>query len=92
MRILAFLGLANTSCVVATGEQSVGINEKESLPVENYKYRGHLDINKVIEISEPPEDCRPELEGMTYEDSNGERHVVALPYHMAKCPGISTDN
>ncbi|WP_170849421.1 DUF2790 domain-containing protein [Azotobacter beijerinckii] len=67
------------------------LNEKESLPIENYKYRDHLGINKVIEISEPPEDRRPELERMTYEDSNGERHVVEFSI-MAKCPGISTDN
>ncbi|WP_396335856.1 DUF2790 domain-containing protein [Azotobacter beijerinckii] len=91
MRILACLSLAGISCVVASGEQSVDTDERESLPIEDYRYGDHLDINKVIEISEPPEDCKPELERMTYEDSNGKRHVVEFPV-MAKCPGISTDN
>ena len=88
MKIFAFFVLAGISCIVAAEEQAAVADKQESLPVEDYKYGDHLDVKKVIEIEEPPADCKAELEKMVYEDSNGKRHVEEFPV-MAKCPGIS---
>jgi len=87
MKKLTFLIFAGV-CVLAAEGKAVAAGKQESLPVEDYKYGDHLDIKKVINIQEPPADCKAELEKMTYEDSNGKRHIAEFPV-MAKCPGIS---
>jgi hypothetical protein len=44
--------------------------------VEQYTYSTHLDIAKVISIDELPNVCRVVPQHMTYEDSQGKRHVL----------------
>ncbi|MDF0732257.1 DUF2790 domain-containing protein [Pseudomonas entomophila] len=45
-------------------------------PVEQYSYSQHLDIARVISISEVPNVCEVAPAHMTYEDSKGQRHVL----------------
>ncbi|MFJ3368405.1 DUF2790 domain-containing protein [Pseudomonas sp. NPDC086251] len=45
-------------------------------PVENYAYGTKLDIKKVIAVSDIPDQCGPVPAQMTYEDSNGQRHIL----------------
>ncbi len=42
----------------------------EPLPIEQYSYSQHLDIDHVISISEVPNVCAVVPVRMTYEDSN----------------------
>ncbi|MCW1243470.1 DUF2790 domain-containing protein [Pseudomonas sp. SAICEU22] len=44
--------------------------------VETYDYSTKLDIQHVISITEPANECAPVPVRMTYEDSHGERHVL----------------
>lgn len=50
--------------------------EENKSPVETYTYGSHLDIKKVITITDVPNDCGPVPAQMTYEDSKGQRHVM----------------
>jgi hypothetical protein len=45
-------------------------------PVETYTYDTKLDIQKVITVSDIPDLCGPVPAQMTYEDSQGQRHVL----------------
>jgi hypothetical protein len=51
-------------------------SESNSAPIETYSYATKLDIEHVISISEPANECAPVPVQMTYEDSYGERHVL----------------
>lgn len=50
--------------------------EAEQIPVEHYTYSQHLDIARVISMSEVPNVCEVVPARMTYEDSKGQRHVL----------------
>ncbi|WP_296264434.1 DUF2790 domain-containing protein [Pseudomonas sp. UBA6562] len=45
-------------------------------PVEAYSYAQHLDIAHVLSVSEVPNVCAVVPARMTYEDSQGQRHVL----------------
>ncbi|WP_033045984.1 MULTISPECIES: DUF2790 domain-containing protein [Pseudomonas] len=47
-----------------------------STPIETYNYSTKLDIEHVISITEPANECAPVPVQMTYEDSHGQRHVL----------------
>ncbi|WP_460126204.1 DUF2790 domain-containing protein [Pseudomonas sp. S2_C03] len=44
--------------------------------VETYHYGMKLDIQKVISVSEIANECAPVPAQMTYEDSQGKRHIL----------------
>ncbi|POA41604.1 DUF2790 domain-containing protein [Pseudomonas sp. MPR-ANC1] len=48
----------------------------QDTPVQTYGYSTNLDIEHVISITEPANECAPVPVQMTYEDSHGERHVL----------------
>ena len=48
----------------------------QDTPVQTYSYSTNLDIEHVISITEPANECAPVPVQMTYEDSHGERHVL----------------
>ncbi|MBK4991173.1 MULTISPECIES: DUF2790 domain-containing protein [Pseudomonas] len=48
----------------------------EQIPVEQYSYSQHLDIAHVISLSEVPNVCEVVPARMTYEDSQGQRHIL----------------
>ncbi|MFP3680198.1 DUF2790 domain-containing protein [Pseudomonas sp. URMO17WK12:I12] len=45
-------------------------------PVETYTYDTHLDIKRVISVSDVGDECGPVPAQMTYEDSRGQQHVL----------------
>ena len=48
----------------------------EQIPVEHYNYSQHLDIAKVLSMSPVADVCAVVPARMTYEDSQGHRHVL----------------
>jgi hypothetical protein len=49
---------------------------KSKTPVDTYTYDMKLDIQKVITVSDIPDQCGPVPAQMTYEDSQGQRHIL----------------
>jgi hypothetical protein len=45
-------------------------------PVETYTYDTHLDIKRVISVSDVGDECGAVPAQMTYEDSHGQQHVL----------------
>lgn len=43
---------------------------------EQYDYSTRLDVAHVVSITEPANECAPVPVQMTYEDSQGQRHVL----------------
>ena len=48
----------------------------EQIPVEPYSYSQHLDIARVMSMSEVPRVCEVVPARMTYEDSQGQKHIL----------------
>ncbi|MCE0961512.1 DUF2790 domain-containing protein [Pseudomonas putida] len=48
----------------------------EQAPVEQYSYSRHLDIARVISMSQVPDVCEVVPARMTYEDSQRNEHVL----------------
>ncbi|MHC8294589.1 DUF2790 domain-containing protein [Pseudomonas sp. LB3P58] len=45
-------------------------------PVDTYTYDTKLDIQKVVTVTDIPDQCGPVPAQMTYEDSQGQRHIL----------------
>lgn len=56
--------------------ETQAVAEANSAPVETYTYAMHLDVKKVIAITEAGDQCGAVPVQMTYEDSKGQRHVL----------------
>ncbi len=54
-------------------------------PVETYTYDTHLDIKRVISVTDVGEQCGPVSAQMTYEDSHGQQHVVEYQVMGTRC-------
>ncbi|CAK9890615.1 hypothetical protein PS652_03464 [Pseudomonas fluorescens] len=76
MKMKALLVLALGSLCSAAMADEVANGGAEQIPVEQYSYSQHLDIAKVISMSEVPNVCEVVPARMTYEDSQGKRHVL----------------
>lgn len=74
MKALLVLALASV-CASAMADDIANTNA-EQIPVEQYSYSQHLDIAKVISMSEIPNVCEVVPARMTYEDSNGQKHIL----------------
>ncbi|TDF77570.1 DUF2790 domain-containing protein [Pseudomonas sp. H9] len=74
MKALLALALGSV-CSVALADE-VANGDAEQIPVEQYSYSQHLDIAKVISMSEVPNVCEVVPARMTYEDSQGQRHIL----------------
>ncbi|WP_047275832.1 DUF2790 domain-containing protein [Pseudomonas lundensis] len=48
----------------------------EPLPVEHYSYSQHLDIAHVISTTDIANVCAVVPMRMTYEDTNGQKHIL----------------
>ena len=73
--IAIFLAL---SCIGAQAfaEESQAKVSRDQTPVETYSYGSKLDVKKVISVTDVPPECGPVSAQMTYEDSQGQRHVL----------------
>lgn len=74
MKALLVLVLGSV-CGAAMADE-VANNGAEQIPVEQYSYSQHLDIAKVISMSEIPNVCEVVPARMTYEDSQGHKHIL----------------
>ncbi|MFI7859438.1 DUF2790 domain-containing protein [Pseudomonas promysalinigenes] len=72
MKALLVLVLGGLCSTAMAGETST----VEQIPVEQYTYSQHLDIARVISMSEVPNVCEVVPARMTYEDSNGHKHIL----------------
>lgn len=64
-----------TVCASALADE-VANTSTGQIPVEQYSYSQHLDIAKVISMSEIPNVCEVVPARMTYEDSQGQKHIL----------------
>ena len=76
MKALALLALAGVSCMVAADELPTPADHPKSLEVEHYAYGMHPDIARVLTTSAVPNVCQSVPVQMTYEDHQGQRHVM----------------
>ncbi|EKT4455422.1 DUF2790 domain-containing protein [Pseudomonas putida] len=72
MKALLVLVLGSLCGAAMAGEAK----DAEQIPVEQYSYSQHLDIARVISMSEVPNVCEVVPARMTYEDSKGQRHIL----------------
>lgn len=74
-KLAMFLALGVLGSQAFAGENhSTGADSKT--PVETYTYDTKLDIQKVITVTDIPDQCGPVSAQMTYEDSHGQRHIL----------------
>lgn len=72
---LMVMALSSFSVAVMAAETTAtAVNSTP--PVEEYTYTTHLDIAKVVSMSEIPNVCKVVPARMTYEDSKGVEHVL----------------
>ncbi|MGS7251902.1 DUF2790 domain-containing protein [Pseudomonas sp. SK] len=72
MKALLVLVLGSLCGAAMAGEGK----DAEQIPVEQYNYAQHLDIARVISMSEVPNVCEVVPARMTYEDSKGQKHIL----------------
>ncbi|AEJ14374.1 conserved hypothetical protein [Pseudomonas putida S16] len=72
MKALLVLVLGSLCGAAMAGEAK----DAEQIPVEQYSYSQHLDIARVISMSEVPNVCEVVPARMTYEDSKGQKHIL----------------
>jgi hypothetical protein len=73
MKALLVLALGGL-CSAAMADEVA--NDVEQIPVEQYSYSQHLDIARVLSMSEVPNVCEVVPARMTYEDSKGRKHIL----------------
>lgn len=74
-KLAMFLALGVLGTQAFAGE-SHSTSADSKTPVETYTYDTKLDIQKVIAVTDIPDQCGPVPAQMTYEDSHGQRHVL----------------
>lgn len=75
MKALLVLALSSLCATAMADEVPTDVASK-TVPVEEYTYSTHLDIAKVISMSEVPNVCEVVPARMEYEDSTGQRHIL----------------
>ena len=75
MKALLVLALSSL-CATAMADEVPTDVASHNVPVEEYTYSTHLDIAKVISMSEVPSVCEVVPARMEYEDSKGQRHIL----------------
>lgn len=75
MKALLVLVLSSL-CVTAMADEAPTDVAQQKPAIEEYTYSTHLDIAKVISMSEVPDVCGVVPMKMEYDDSNGQRHIL----------------
>lgn len=75
MKALVVLALSSL-CATAMADEIPTDAASHNVPVEQYTYSSHPDIQKVISMSEVPDVCEVVPARMVYEDSHGTRHIM----------------
>ena len=72
----ALLVLVLGSVCGAAMADNLANNGGEQIPVEQYSFSQHVDIAKDLSMSEIPNVCEVVPARMTYEDSQGQKHIL----------------
>ncbi len=81
MKVLLVMALSSLCAAAALADEAPTELAGQSAPiVEDYTYSTHLDVAKVLSMSNIPEVCEVVPVKMEYEDSQGQRHI--LNYHV----------
>lgn len=81
---VAMLVLFGFSSLVMAQEGPAPVQDQQ-IAVEQYSYSTHLDVAKVISQTEIADVCGVVPMRMTYEDSQGKRHVLAYKVMGSGC-------
>ncbi|CRM50824.1 MULTISPECIES: DUF2790 domain-containing protein [Pseudomonas] len=81
---IAILALFGFSTMVMAQEGTAPVQDQH-VPVEQYSYSTHLDVAKVISQTEVADVCGVVPMRMTYEDSQGKRHILAYEVMGTGC-------
>lgn len=77
MKALVVMALSSLCATAALADEAptelAGLNAPI---VEDYTYSTHLDVAKVLSMSEVPNVCEVVPAKMEYEDSQGQRHIL----------------
>ncbi len=81
MKALVVMALSSVCATAALADEApTELAGKNAPIVEDYTYSTHLDIAKVLSMSNVPDVCEVVPVKMEYEDSQGQRHI--LNYHV----------
>lgn len=75
MKALMFLVLSSLCATAMADQTPTGVAQQQPV-VEEYTYSTHLDIAKVVSMSEIPNVCEVVPAKMEYDDSKGQRHIL----------------
>ena len=73
MKALLVLPLSSLCATAMADEVPTDVAQQ---PIEEYTYSTHLDIAKVVSMSEIPNVCEVVPAKMEYDDSKGQRHIL----------------
>ena len=76
MKALLVLALSSLCATAMADEAKTDVAQQQPV-VEQYTYASHLDIAKVVSMSEVPNVCAVVPMKMEYDDSKGERHILS---------------
>ncbi|MCX9154417.1 MULTISPECIES: DUF2790 domain-containing protein [Pseudomonas] len=81
MKVLVAMALSSLFATTVLADEAPTELAGQNAPiVEDYTYSTHLDVAKVVSMSNIPEVCEVVPVKMEYEDSHGQRHI--LNYHV----------
>ena len=63
-------------CATAMADEAPTDTTQPKPAIEEYTYSTHLDIAKVISMSDIPNVCKVVPAKMEYDDSKGQRHIL----------------
>ncbi|MBT2342149.1 MULTISPECIES: DUF2790 domain-containing protein [Pseudomonas] len=63
-------------CATAMADETPTDVAQQKTAIEEYTYSTHLDIAKVISMSDVPNVCEVVPAKMVYDDSKGQRHIL----------------
>ncbi|MGY3321580.1 hypothetical protein ACVWXD_000436 [Pseudomonas sp. TE3911] len=77
MKALVVMALSSLCAAAALADEAPTELAGQNAPiVEDYTYSTHLDVAKVLSMSEVPNVCEVVPAKMEYEDSQGQRHIL----------------
>ncbi|MGR3885858.1 DUF2790 domain-containing protein [Pseudomonas sp. 1152_12] len=77
MKALVVMALSSVCATVALADEAPTELAGQNAPiVEDYTYSTHLDVAKVLSMSNIPNVCQVVPVTMEYEDSQGQRHIL----------------
>ncbi|KAB0487191.1 Protein of unknown function [Pseudomonas reinekei] len=75
MKALLVLALSSLCATAMADEVQTDVAQQKPA-IEEYTYSMHLDIAKVVSMSEVPNICEVVPAKMEYDDSKGQRHIL----------------